>query len=153
VFSVRYKADYFMVDFKTYDEVDSGYMGACEYLKEGTELTVTEYVPENTQLEAYELRSVKDSKVTVYVANPGDASFVEIPKLNYKGYRAFDEDKNPLSIENGYLNLINVVVPKGYEGNITVKFVQPLSWRISQLISLAGIILIIVYIRKRKPGV
>ncbi len=153
VFSVRYKTDYFMVDFKTYDEVDSGYMGACEYLKEGTELTVTEYVPENPQLEAYELKSVKDSKVTVYVANPGDASFVEIPKLNYKGYRAFDEDKNSLSIENGYLNLINVVVPKGYEGNITVKFVQPLSWRISQLISLAGIILIIVHIRKRKPKV
>ena len=136
VFTSRYKEGYRRVDFKDYGEVDSGYMGACEYLKEGTELIVSDYVPENPQLEAYEVKELKDSKIVMYVSNPGEESFVEVPKLNYKGYRARNEQKDPMEIQNGYLNLINVVVPSGFEGEITVYFKQPVYWVIASIVSL-----------------
>jgi len=135
VFTTRYKEGYRRVDFKNYDEVDSGYMGACEYLKEGTELIISDYVPENPQIEAYEVKKLKDSKIVMYVSNPGEESFVEVPKLNYKGYRARDEHKNRLTIRNGYLNLINVVVPAGFEGEIEVYFKQPAYWVAATVIS------------------
>ena len=150
VFTVRYKQGYEPVNFKEYSEVDSGYMGACEYLKEGSELEVIEYVPENPQLETYEVRYRKDNRIVMYVSNPGEESYVEVPKVNYKGYYAFDENKNPLTIRNGYLNLIDVVVPAGYEGEITVNFKQPFYWVISTVISFASLAFFVFIAVRRK---
>lgn len=147
-FAAQYKKGYFMVEYKDYSEVDSGYMGACEYLKEGTELIVTDYVPENPQLEDYRVVKQKDNSVTMYVKNGGEQSFAEVPKLNYKGYVAYDQDKNRLEITNGYLNLINVTLPANYEGEITVRFKQPVLWRISEIISLLSFAVFLVLFRR-----
>jgi hypothetical protein len=150
VFAVKYKQGYESVNFKEYSEVDSGYMGACEYLKEGSELEVIEYVPTNPQLESYEVKSLKDNKIVMYVSNPGEESYVEVPKVNYKGYYAYDENKNPLTIRNGYLNLIDVVVPAGFEGEITVNFKQPFYWIISTVISFVSLAYLCFAAVKRK---
>ncbi|MBP5623310.1 MAG: hypothetical protein J6X36_00410 [Lachnospiraceae bacterium] len=150
VFAVKYKQGYESVNFKEYSEVDSGYMGACEYLKEGSELEVIEYVPTNPQLESYEVKSFKDNKIVMYVSNPGEESYVEVPKVNYKGYYAYDENKNPLTIRNGYLNLIDVVVPAGFEGEITVNFKQPFYWIISTVISFLSLAFLCFTAVKRK---
>ena len=150
VFAVKYKQGYESVNFKEYSEVDSGYMGACEYLKEGSELEVIEYVPTNPQLESYEVKSLKDNKIVMYVSNPGEESYVEVPKVNYKGYYAYDENKNPLTIRNGYLNLIDVVVPAGFEGEITVNFKQPFYWIISTVISFVSLAFLCFTSVKRK---
>jgi len=152
VFTVRYKQGYEPVNFKEYSEVDSGYMGACEYLKEGSELEIIEYVPTNPQLETYEVRYRKDNKIVMYVSNPGEESYVEVPKVNYKGYFAYDENKNPLTIRNGYLNLIDVVVPKGFEGEITVNFKQPFYWVISTVISFVSLAFLVVLWTQRKQS-
>lgn len=147
-FASNYKKDYYRVDYKTYDEIDSGYMGACEYLKPGTELIITEYVPENSHLDSYSVVANRDNSVTVNVVNKGEASVVQVPKLNYKGYVARDSEGKRLAVSNGYLNLINVEVPAGYSGNITVAFKQPALWRIAEIISLLGVIGLIVIYRK-----
>lgn len=152
VFTARYKEGYYPVEFREYSEVDSGYMGACEYLREGTELDVVAYVPENEHLDYYEVLSQKDNKIVVSVENSGEASTVEIPKLNYKGYVARDDNKNKLEITDGFRNLINVSVPAGYSGTITVSFKQPVSWIVSEIISLLGFIAILYYSVTKKAG-
>lgn len=147
-FSNEYKNNYYMVNFAEYSEVDSGYMGACEYLKPGTTLDITEYIPENEQLDRYEIVREKGNKIVVHVTNSSDSSYVEIPKINYKGYKAFDNKGKKMDISNGYLNLINVSVPAGYDGEITVKFKQPVLWRISEIVSLLSVVLLAVLCKK-----
>lgn len=148
VFTDRYRTDYYMVDYAGYDEVDSGYIGACEYLKEGTELFVAEYEPDNPELEEYEIVSEKDNTVVVRVSNPGKDSEMLIPRLHYKGFRAVTDDGTVIPTRDGYLNLVLFTVPAGYEGDITVEYKQPLVWRIAEIISLLSAVGVVILWRK-----
>ena len=79
----------------------------------------------------------------------GDLSAIDIPKYNYPYYKAYDDNGNELAIKNGFNNRICVSVESGYNGDVTVKFVGPIVWRIAEVISLLGAIsMIIIYKRK-----
>ena len=150
IFTSAYKKDYQMVNFKTYSEVDSGYVGACEYLKDPTGLEAFEYVPSNDSVEKFEKVESKDNTLTVFVKNPGESTTIEVEKFNYKGYKAKDQNGNFLEVSDGYMNILLVNVPAKYEGNITVYFECPLIWKISFAVSLLSVICICVYSWKKK---
>lgn len=79
----------------------------------------------------------------------GDLSAIDIPKYNYPYYKAYDENGNELAISNGINNRICVSVESSYNGDVTVKFVEPILWRIAEIISLlSAISLLIIYKRK-----
>lgn len=79
----------------------------------------------------------------------GDLSAIDIPKYNYPYYKAYDENGNELAISNGINNRICVSVESSYNGDVTVKFVEPILWRIAEVISLlSAISLLIIYKRK-----
>lgn len=84
----------------------------------------------------------------VYLYN-SDLSEINIPKYNYPYYRAFDDSGKELAISNGLNNRICVSVDSAYKGNVTVRFVEPILWRIAEIVSLVSAIsLIIIYKRK-----
>ena len=79
----------------------------------------------------------------------GDLSAIDIPKYNYPYYKAYDENGNELAISNGINNRICVSVESSYNGDVTVKFVEPILWRVAEIISLlSAISLLIIYKRK-----
>ena len=150
VFVYQYQRDYSMVDHKDYSEVDSGYMGACEYLKNNTTLAGFSYVPANDSFESCELVSQKDNTCIFKIKNGNKENNLEVDKLNYKGYVAISDDGNYLKTFDGYNDLITVVVPAGYEGNIKVTFKQPLYWVAAEIVSLISfIVLLALGIRSR----
>ena len=77
--------------------------------------------------------------------------FVEIPLLYYRGYQAENiEDKSQLPVSAGDNGKIKVSIPAGFEGRVQVSFQEPLSWRISELISFITILLIGIQYLKTK---
>ena len=84
--------------------------------------------------------------------NDGDTeTYVDIPVFCYKGYKAKDvQTKEELLIAPGEQNRIRVIIPAGYNGTIKIRFCEPWYWRISELISVIGVIMILICFKKNR---
>lgn len=92
---------------------------------------------------------------TVTCENTSDTdSWMELPLMYYEQYQAEDEDGNALDVEPGDINVVRVIVPAGFKGTITVRFVYPAGWIASVAVSLAALIALILKraVRKKKAG-
>lgn len=74
---------------------------------------------------------------------------LELPLLFYKGYVAVgqgsDDAKLRLHCTAGNNQVVSILVPAGFAGNVTVDFKEPIYWRIAEfltLISVLGILLV-----------
>ena len=115
-----------------------GYISGAEYLVEGTEQELLEFsIPttsENVEISGY-------GKEYLYMwaacVNRGTKDeYVEFPLLHYTGYRAYiTETGEELLTEKGNNNLVRVKLPAGFDGEIEVKFVSPIHWRISEAVT------------------
>ena len=136
--------------------VGTGYISGGEYKPEGTDENLCFYNrtdhSDNVTISDFQAGSLKGE---MYVTNDsGSDGWAEYPLLNYRGYKAYDKNGNKFEIVSGYNNVIRVIVPEGYDGNITVRFISPFYWRISEIISLFGILSVILYVRQnRKKGI
>ena len=124
-----------------------GYISGMEYLIEGTDYDALSYdrprAGMDAELESYEMKAL-GARVTC--KNAGDAdSWVELPLLLYRGYRAKDvESGRKLEIVPGGNQEVCVILPQGYAGTFRVDFIPPWHWRLSEVISLAAMVLLIV---------
>lgn len=84
--------------------------------------------------------------------NGGEAeTYVDIPVFCYKGYRAKDvQTKEGFLIVSGEQNRIRVIIPAGYNGTIKIRFCEPWYWRVSELISVIGVIMIFICFKKNR---
>ena len=84
--------------------------------------------------------------------NGGEAeTYVDIPVSCYKGYRAKDvQTKEDFLIVSGEQNRIRVIIPAGYNGTIKIRFCEPWYWRVSELISVIGVIMIFICFKKNR---
>ncbi|MGN1146555.1 MAG: hypothetical protein ACI4R5_08900 [Acetatifactor sp.] len=156
----------YLVDFVTegwnevilYNEegMGFGFISDGEYLIEGTDAGKLTYagalVGEGVTVTDYEKEYLR---VSVNCANTGGRdSYVELPLLFYKGYRAVDcNTGGELAVCAGDNNVVRVPVPAGFAGNIEVKFVSPLYWRISELVSAGSIVILLsVWLKERRKG-
>ena len=137
----------------TYDqaELDTSLIAAGngEYFLSGTdrEAISTELICENA--EGF-IVGQNGTKIVVAVEADEEAS-VCVPRFNYPYYKAIDESGNYLSISNGQNNLIKVALPEGYKGTVTVRFVSPWYWRVSEIVSLITAVgLLCLNFRKEK---
>lgn len=73
-------------------------------------------------------------------------AYVDVPRFNYPYFKATDADGNELSISSGTNNKIRINFSKAYEGIVRVDFVEPLHWRIAELISLLSVVGVIVLV-------
>lgn len=88
-------------------------------------------------------------------ANSADKeSWVELPLLYYEQYRAVDAAGNELAAEAGDLNVVRVILPAGYQGEVTVTYTYPASWTLSEVLSLACLAaLLVLAVRNQRAGV
>lgn len=153
VFTSAYQDGYTCVDYEDYSEVDSGYMGACEYLKNNTTLKDLSYVPENADFTVCQIMEEKDNSVTYYVENKDSQANLEVLKLNYKGYTARNAEGEKMTTYDGFNDLLTVVVPANYKGEIKISFEQPALWIAAEIISLLSLATLLYWLwaqRKQK---
>lgn len=124
-----------------------GFISDGEYLIEGTDagrLTFTGALAgEGVAIEDYKKQYLK---VSMRCENSkGADSFVELPLLFYRGYNAVDLNTGDrLGVCAGENNVVRVLVPAGFSGNVEVKFVSPIYWRISEIVSAALVIMFLI---------
>ncbi len=124
-----------------------GYISGAEYLIEGTdENRLTFSGPaagSGTEILSYAGGALRAELECVNYTR--DNSFVDLPFLLYKGYRAMDADTgHSLSLCAGDNQTVRVILPPYYAGTLNVRFVSPLYWRISEVISLASLLILLL---------
>lgn len=133
-----------------YIEVDNtGVMGA-EYLPDGFDLerveTRLDNLPEVTgdiSIESYDKNGIN---ITFYgfSQNGSGGGTVELPLIAYPHY-AVTSDGNECSLGVSDDGLLLVTVPDGFNGEVSIHFAEPLSWRISFLISITALLIITAF--------
>ena len=63
-------------------------------------------------------------------------AWVELPIMNYKGYKAKDRYGNELATTDGDNNVLRILLPQDYQGLVTVDYTVPGAYRIADLCSL-----------------
>ncbi|MCR5747831.1 MAG: hypothetical protein K6G03_08990 [Lachnospiraceae bacterium] len=126
-------------------------LNANEYLIADTDRDDLNYCmyPINAQAAVVEEAGVD---MILAVQTDGDA-MIGIPRFNYPNYVIKTEDGDICKTENGFNNSISIVLPDAYTGLIYVNYVEPWYWRLSEAISVTGVIAVCVYcfrMNKRK---
>jgi hypothetical protein len=142
--SSMYLMDYLNCEdgyFELYNEegMGFGYISGAEYLLQGTQedkLTFADAVCGNgVEITEYTAGSLNAD--IECVNTEGEDSYIDLPLLLYKGYKAKDTlTGSKLQISAGENNLVRVNIPAEFSGNVKVYFESPFYWRISELISL-----------------
>ncbi len=160
--SSAYYMDTFMqrselVDYRTEGELDSTYMGGMEYLPADTdpdifdELFEVVYAGKGVEI----LSAVREKdKVIFECCNGNENSVADVSLLFYRHYHAFDMNTlDELSVSMNENKCISVAIPENYKGTVCVEFREPLSWRISEIVTLVCTLMILAMygytIRKR----
>ncbi len=140
-----------------YDEkgLGTGYLSGAEYLRYGidqSELSFHAPLPgDGIELLEYEKTGLD---VCLNLKNRGSDSYVDVPLQHYKGYTALSAGGEELELEDGTHFDIRVLIPAGFEGELTVRFQPPWYWRMGELISLLSLSGITVLSLLRKcPGI
>ena len=132
-----------MKEYETGADLDSFDMGYIEYLRSDTvreDFTHSISTEGNVNIKLVD-RNGTDRTYSVSTQGTGK---VTLPVVNYKGYVIEDDGGNNIPIYDGANNLITFDLEQSYTGNLYLRFLQPIYWRIAQLISLLGIIVVVV---------
>ena len=123
-------------------------LGGKEYLLYGTDMNKLNYTVEKCGKNVICQNYMKeDDTIQMQCSNTGKTeSYVDVTFLNYTGFHAWDtKTKSPVQIRNGTENLIRVVIPAGYSGNITVAFTGEWYWKAADLVTLLTLLLSAIY--------
>ncbi len=125
-------------------DLNSMLLGTEEYLLTGTVLSqltaVTPTPDDGIEVSDY----VKNgTHISLHITARDSAGYVDLPLLYYEGYTAVSKDCTP-TLEKGENNIIRMEVPAGFDGDISVFFKEPLSWRLGECISLCTVFCIII---------
>ncbi|MCI9336159.1 MAG: hypothetical protein HFH93_01225 [Lachnospiraceae bacterium] len=136
-----------------------GYVSGGEYLIYGTDATRLSFdfpkTSENVKLLQY---AKGDLAADFQCVNESaqEEGYVEVPLFLYKGYQARTGAGEKLECVYGDNNVIRVLLPPGFQDTVSVCFVSPVYWRLSEAVSwgsVAGVIVCCVYgTRKRRRG-
>jgi len=126
----------------------AGYISGGEYVIEGTNADSLCYnnpsASEHVSISSYNKEYLH---MWVECENMGNKEgYIELPLLHYKGYRAYVPAlRDELKTEKGTNNVVRVLLPSGFKGQVEVKFVSPVYWRVSEAITYIWWIFIIIY--------
>ena len=148
---LQYCIDHNINSFYIYNEeaMGFGYISGAEYIVEGTDYLQLDFgVPaagENVNILSYEKKYLN---VNVSCVNDGlKESYLELPILHYTGYRAYAKSSGEeLLTVKGNNNVVRVLIPAGFSDEVQVYFVSPVHWRISEAVTYAWWMLILVAI-------
>lgn len=116
-----------------------GYISGAEYLIEGTDESLLTYAGASTGDGVVLYESEKNYlNMKLSCANESDReSYLELPMLFYKGYRAHcAESGERLTVCDGTNHLVRIMLPAGFQGHVEAGFHSPFYWRFAEIISL-----------------
>lgn len=140
--------------YATY-ELNSMTMYSYDFLPEGTvpdEIVDNEITTEGViDLSNY---TKQGTKILCSVATENSEGYIDFPLNYYKYYVCTDTATGEhLDVSPGYNDMVRVTLPTNYNGTISVRFQEPLHWRLSELLSLLtflGLVCAWLY-RKYRP--
>lgn len=123
-------------------KLDTFQVVSGEYIPSGTnigEMGNNELIPSENIVVTYYNKAY--NKVWIHCENNSqERGEIEVPLLYYKGYAACDDTSGEkLEVGPGTNNRVKIVLQPGYKGSIELKFVEPIYWRIAEIISLVFI--------------
>lgn len=131
-------------------DLDSLAVGNAEYALSGSDIFKNAYAIASENNKGHVTSMINQGINMIANCNSGEASVnLLLPRYNYKYIHVYDEAGHRFEARSGHdmggndNNLISVTLPAGYNGNIYLRFDEPLSWRLAELISLAAIIFLI----------
>ena len=146
--SILCRNSYYVSDVETFGTFQTI---SDEYLPNGVD-GAPQYMPEDTLWYSDGIMvSAHEKNGTNYrlelTNSSAETQYVELPMLYYRGYRAKDLGTgNLIGLEAGENGRIRLYVDGGYQGEAWVYFQEPISWRISEMISLAALFAVGVYL-------
>lgn len=79
-------------------------------------------------------------------------SYADIPVLGYDNYHAYDTKTNQ-EFEIRHVDTscrVRVMIPAGYRGKIEIRYQEPATWKICEVISITSVVIIMLSIIKVK---
>lgn len=135
-----------------------GYVSGGEYVIYGTDTTKLSYDNPKTS-ETVELLQYNKGDLAADFrcrnASETETGYVELPLFLYKGYRAEAGAGERLECVYGDNNVIRVLIPPNFNDTVSVRFVSPAYWRVSEALSALAWLGILVYCARmlwRKTG-
>lgn len=157
-FTSSYYDGVHLIKNKDTADMDHYFLGGKEYLLKGVDVKriseqKTELVTDN--LAHASITSRKGTSFEIDCSSGGTPGTVEIPAFNYKGYEAVTETGEKLQIMDGKNRVVKVIIPKDYSGKIMVNYVEPMSWKTAEIVSLITIGVVVygcIYFKKSRKG-
>lgn len=131
-----------------------GYLSGAEYTIYGTDTEIIRpwIAPQTSDMiEIFDYEK-RDLGASFEAANYSDTEgYVDLPLLHYKGYKAYDENKTLLQCVKNDDFYVRTILPAGFDGKVTVRFVSPWYWRVSEVISYLAVFffLLLLFSKKR----
>jgi hypothetical protein len=155
--SSLYLNDYFTVIFEgtslsNAEGMGTGDISGGEYLIEGTDATL---LTQSAAVAGPGTEILEDTRGALRAQlvcrnTSAQESFLEVQLLYYCGYRAEDGDGRELAVSAGTNGVIRVALPAGFDGTVRIRFTEPASWRVSEVLSLLTLVGILVWYRRKK---
>ena len=124
-----------------------------------------DYLPAGTDLEIFSnIQAVAENPAVtadwqgsglLTCTNPTDTeTTIALPLLAYRHYTAQAADGTVLPLSANDAKCLCVTVPAGYNGTVTVRFAEPLLWRLAELVTLATVLALALWrpLRRRTPA-
>lgn len=147
-YSSNYSNEAWMINYYDMAEVDTSALVGGEYIRSGTNINSLQGKIAQKNMKEVSLLSRAGTYMELYCEASESEGVIEVPLLNYKGYRVWDEDENEYEIKDGENNVIQFSVPAEFAGKIMIDFFEPWYWRVGELVSLAAVIYVCVWILK-----
>lgn len=126
-----------------YDEssVDTGYLVSGEYLFENSwDVIANPICDSETGLDCSDVVWNKNEYSFSCINKMADEKKVSVPVLAYDNYHIYLEDGQELGYQKDYYGRIEIKIPGRYDGKIFIRYEEPISWRITEIVSL-GVLL------------
>ena len=95
---------------------------------------------------------VDDGDYLVTLKDTGENAVLKIPRYHYDNYFAYDlESGEEFALQSSEDQTIEVIIPEGYEGTVQLSYIPPISWRITEVLSIMSIIFF-AYMYFRQKG-
>ena len=119
-----------------------------EYFRAGSDFEQLSYDVVGDEVKSAKLVSKKgaDYKFKIKMSGAGN---VTLPIMNYKGYEVIDDKGNSYEISDGDQKEISISLPACFSGTLRVRFVEPVYWRVAELISLVSVLIFVVFCIKQ----
>lgn len=145
-FQIAYIRDANITYFNDEKDLNTFYIGREEYLVKGTKSDELKGEVYGTGIVESKVIDARGTAMTIAVKTDEEEAYLVAPKLNYSGYQVSDSDGKNYEIENGPNNEIAINIAPKFDGNIYIKYKEPIHWRIAEVISVVMAIIVLIYL-------